>query len=66
MLDFLSEIINKSGNGQDGASGAGKEYVDSEIAKLREEVIQFFKALKDELDKRVLFDDLWKSEALLL
>ena len=48
MLDFLSEKINKSGNGQDGASGAGKEYVDSEIAKLREEVIQFFKALKDE------------------
>jgi len=40
--------------------------VDSEIAKLREEVIQFFKALKDELDKRVVFDDLWLSEALLL
>lgn len=36
------------------------------LSRLRDDLMALLKALKDELDKKVSFDDLWKSEALIL
>jgi hypothetical protein len=36
------------------------------LNKLRDDLMALLKALKEELDKKVSFDDLWKSEALIL
>lgn len=36
------------------------------IKKLRDEIFELIGSLKEELDKKISFDDLWKSEALIL
>lgn len=40
--------------------------MEENLSKLRDDLMALLKALKDEMDKKVSFDDLWKSEALIL
>lgn len=43
--------------------GITEELVDEKIRKCKEELLNLLKALKEE---KVSFDDLWKSEAVIL
>lgn len=66
ILDTLSDRIKGSLATSSGDAGVAQEYVDNMIKKLRDEIFELIGSLKEELDKKISFDDLWKSEALIL
>jgi len=64
ILDYLLEKI-KDGI-PTGEGGIGEDIVDEKIRKCKEDLRILIIALREEVEKRVILDDLWKSEALIL
>lgn len=65
ILDYLQEQI-KSGNFGQAGAGITEEMLNQKLKQLRDELMKLIDALRDELAKKCSYEDLYKSESLIL